>query len=156
MKTLILYATKYGAAKEIAERIAKLVPESTTCDVKSDSIPPISDYDCIIIGSSLYAGTIRKEAKAFLSANTDALKTKRIGLFLAGMSPAEESSYFETNFPPDLVENAIAKSLVGGVFDPQKSGVFERMIMKAVTKQSGYINTISDERIEKFAETLLN
>jgi menaquinone-dependent protoporphyrinogen oxidase len=52
MKTLIIYATKYGATKEIAGRIAARIPGSTVADLKSSNIPPVSQFDCIILGSS--------------------------------------------------------------------------------------------------------
>jgi len=46
-------------------------------------------YDCIIVGSSVYAGMFRKKAKAFLSQNADVLRQKKLGLFVSGMSPVE-------------------------------------------------------------------
>ena len=43
---------------------------------------------------------------------------------------------------------------MGGIFDPQKTGAMERLVMKAVAKQSVYANTISDDGIEQFAEAM--
>ena len=81
MKTLILYASKYGATGEIAQRIAEKIPEATICHINQDEIPPLSPFDCIIIGSPLYAGMIRKEVKDFIVQNTSALSQKKLGLF---------------------------------------------------------------------------
>jgi len=154
MKTLILYASKHGAAKEIAEGIAGHIPGSTLRDLKSNSIPDISQFDCVVIGSSLYAGSILKEAKTFLSQNTEALRKKRLGLFLSGMDAKSEKSFFESNFSSDILQAARVKSFLGGVFDPKKSGAIGRFIMKIAAKQSGYINTISDDKILQFAEAM--
>lgn len=154
MKTLILYATKHGAAKEIAGRIAQRIPDSMACDLKSSGIPSVSQFECVILGSSIYVGAIHKEAKTFLAQNTDALHDKRLGLFLSGMDPSRETEFFDTNFSHEILQAATAKSFLGGVFDPQKAGFMERLIMKAVAKQSAYTNTILDDKIGQFAEVM--
>ena len=154
MKTLILYATKYGATKEIAERIGKSLDDVVLYDIKAGQIPSLSDYDCIIIGSSLYAGSIRKEAKDYLIKNEECLKSKKIGLFLSGMSEGEANEAFKNNFPVSILENAKVKALLGGIFDPGKAGALARFIIKIITKQSGYFNNINDEKIDKFVNDL--
>ena len=154
MKTLILYATKYGAAAEIAKRIAEKIDGAVVHDLKQGGIPDIAGFDCIIIGSSVYAGMFRKEAKTFLSENTDVLRQKKLGLFISGMSSDEEQKMFTDNVPKDLIESAKATVMPGGLFDPKKAGFFARLIMKAVTKQSGYVDTIDNGKIEQFAEVM--
>ena len=154
MKTLILYATKYGAAREIAERIGKRIDGAKICELKSGNIPALTDFDCVIIGSSIYAGSIRKEAKEFLAKYENDLSGKVLGLFISGMSEGEADNSFKANFPASILDKAKTKALLGGVFDPKKAGFVARLIMKAVTKQSGYVSTISDEKIEKFVQEL--
>ena len=152
MKTLILYATKYGATGEIAERIADNMGGAALHDLKQSNIPDLEEFDCVIIGSSLYAGSMRKETKAFLAKNADKLLTKKIGLFLSGIAQSDENKYFEGNFPKNILQAAKATSFLGGIFDPSKAGRMEQLIIKAVTKQSDYINTVDDEKIKQFAE----
>ena len=154
MKTLILYASKHGAAKVIAGRIAKHIPDAVLYDLKGGGIPPISQFDCVIIGSSIYVGSIHKEAKAFLAQNAGVLQSKRLGLFLSGLQDNEEKAFFEANFPAEILQAAVAKSFMGGVFDPKKAGVMERFMIKVVAKLPGYTNTISDEKIRQFAEAM--
>jgi menaquinone-dependent protoporphyrinogen oxidase len=150
MKTLILYATKYGASAEIARRISTKFPNATVCNLKTDKIPPLNDFDCVIIGGSIYAGMLRKEAKKFVSENATVLGDKRLGLFLSGLSQNEESKAFTENFPQGILQSAKATSFLGGIFDPTKAKGVDKFIFKAVTKQSDYTNTISDERIDMF------
>jgi len=154
MKTIILYATKNGAAAEIANRIAGQIEGAVTHDLKQTPIPPLTDFDCVIVGSSIYAGMIRKEAKGFLTANTGLLSEKRLGLYISGMSMENEEGVLSTCFSEDLVKAAKAANVLGGIFDPAKSGFFARLIMKAVTKQSGYVCNISDEKIMQFADNM--
>jgi menaquinone-dependent protoporphyrinogen oxidase len=153
MKTIVLYATKHGAAEEIARRIAEKIAGAVIHDLKQ-SLPSLTDFDCIIIGSSLYAGMIRKEAKFFLSKNTNLLQEKKLGLFLCGMDTNGEKAHFDSNFSADILQKAKAISFLGGIFDPKKAGIFERLIFKVVTKQNVYTNTINDSKIEQFAESM--
>ncbi|MCL2264495.1 MAG: flavodoxin domain-containing protein [Treponema sp.] len=154
MKTIILYATKYGAAGEIAWRIAEKTGGAVTYNLKQNPVPSLVEYDCIIFGSSVYAGMIRGEAKTFLSKNADVMQEKKLGLFLCGIGESGEKTYFESNFSQEILQKAKVKSFLGGIFDPKKAGLIERLIIKLVTKKSSYINIIDDEKIEKFAEEL--
>jgi menaquinone-dependent protoporphyrinogen oxidase len=155
MKTLILYATKHGAAKEIAERIATRIEGSMVYDLKQENIPSLADFECVIIGSSVYAGSIRKEAKTYLTKNLCCLPDKVLGLFLSGMSENDVSDVFKSNFPAEIVEKAKVKALLGGIFDPKNSSIMAKFIMKIATKQSGYVNTISDDKIDVFIKDLI-
>ena len=156
MKTVILYATKYGAAEKIANRIAEKIENAVMCDLKLNDLPKLSEFDCIIIGSSLYAGMIRKEAKAFLAKNANVLRGKRIGLFLSGMDTNEnnQKSFFENNFPSELLQAAKAKSIPGGIYDPEKAGFMERFIFKLAAKQSAYADIIDDDKITRFVKEM--
>ena len=154
MHVLILYATKYGAAREIAQRISIHIDGAAVHDLKQGDPPALAGFDCVIIGSSLYAGSIRKEVKAFLAQHAAQLRDKKIGLFLSGMAPSDAKKYFADNFPADILQAAKATELLGGIFDPQKAGRMERIIMKVAAKQSEYTNTISDEKIKRFVELM--
>jgi len=153
MKTIILYATKHGATAEIARRIADKI-ENTTVHNLEQPAPDLAEYDCIIIGSAVYAGMFRKEVKTFFAQSSNILKTKKLGLFACGMSKSESDKVFTENVPDELLQATKASMLLGGIFDPEKANFAEKLIMKAVTKQSGYIDTIDDEKIEKFVEVI--
>ena len=150
MKTLILYATKHGATGEIARRIADKISGATLHDLSHSGVPPVAEFDCVIIGSSIYAGMIRKQAKTFIAQNSDTLRSKKLGVFLSGMDTKKENEFFTENFSSDMLKNAKSTAMLGGIFDPKKVAFAERLIMKAVAKQSEYTNTIDDEKIEKF------
>jgi menaquinone-dependent protoporphyrinogen oxidase len=157
MTTLILYATKYGAAHEIAQRILNRMDNAVLHNLKDKNIPPLDQFECIIIGSSLYASSIRKEAREFLALYANNIKDKKIGLFLSGIGGNDTKSerrYFFDNFPDCVLKAAKIAIMLGGVFDPKKAGLFERLIIKIVTKKTSYINTISDEKINLFVEAL--
>ena len=150
MKTLILYATKYGATKEIAEKIAKNMEDVSLYDLKEKNSPSLDTFDCILLGSSLYAGSARKEFKAFITENLSTLNHKKLGIFFSGMGSDSIDKVFTDNPPLASLENVIARDNLGGIFDPQKVNKAERFIFKLATKQSEYQNTIDEEKITSF------
>ena len=154
MKTLILYATKYGATLEAVKRLATHFEDVCIHDMKQEATPPLSEFECIIIGSSIYAGSIRKEAKIFMQKNADVILTKKYGLFICGMSKIVDEGFLGKNFPLRLLGSAKAKSMFGGIYDPQKVGGFERFIMKMIIRQPGIVDTINNSKIEQFAKQM--
>ena len=153
MKTIILYATKHGAAAEIARRIADKIEGAGIYNLKQGNLS-LDYYDNVIIGSSIYAGMIRKEAKTFISQNIDILKDKKLGLFICGLSASGDEDFFKNNFPAELLEAAKVKSFLGGIFDPKKANALERFIIKLVSKKSIYVDTINDRKIEQFVQAI--
>lgn len=154
MKTIILYATKSGATSEIARRIAAKIDGAEVYDLKGQNIPDLNKYDSVIIGSPVYAGTVRKEVKVFLAEKSGLLTGKRLGLFVSGMYAKGEKEYFESNFSPDILQMSTTYSFLGGIFDPKKTGVVGRLIMKAATKQSGYLENILSDKLEAFVQAM--
>lgn len=154
MRTIIIYATKHGAAGEIAKRIAEKIEGAAMHDLKKDGIPALDNYDCIIIGSSIYAGRMLKEAKEFVAVNMGVLQGKKLGLYLSGLDSSGENGFLETNFPSDLLQKAKAASFLGGIFDPKKAGAFERLIIKLLTKKSEYLDSIDSEKIDQFVKDM--
>lgn len=154
MKTLILFATKNGATREIAQRIAKQMEGAVVHDLRNSEIPALGGFDCVIIGSSVYAGMIRKEAKSFVGQNAAVLCGKRLGLFISGLDGSKEKEYLSANYPAEVLRAAKSACFLGGVFDPEKAGFMGRLVMKAVAKQTEYTDNIDDTKIKQFTEAL--
>jgi len=150
MKTLILYATKHGATADIAQHIADEIGNATLHNLSNGQPPPLQGFDRIVLGSSIYAGAIRKELKRILAKIP--ANTKIQGIFLSCFE--ENDEYFTKNFPSHILENTRTKAFLGGVFDPSKAGGIERAVVKAVMKRTEYISSISNEKIKAFVSKL--
>jgi len=86
IQVLVAYATKYGATKEIAERIAQ---ELGQAGLNSDVLPvdrvkDLSPYKAVVVGSAVYVGRWRKEAVKFLKSNQKSLAERKVWLFSSG------------------------------------------------------------------------
>jgi menaquinone-dependent protoporphyrinogen oxidase len=154
MNKLILYASKYGSAGEIAKRIADKIGGAEVHQLGREGVPALDGYERVIIGSSIYAGMIRKEAKAFVEANAEALNGKQLGLFVCGLDGGKGMEYFNANFPSEMIANAKAAMFLGGVFDPRKAGLFDRLAIWVITKQSGRVDKTDEGLIDEFVKKM--
>jgi menaquinone-dependent protoporphyrinogen oxidase len=83
---LVTYASKYGATKEIAEKIGEVLRQAgLQADVLPvDGIRDVDRYKAVILGSAIYIGKWQREAAAFLRANEKALADRPVWLFSSG------------------------------------------------------------------------
>ncbi len=154
MKTLILYATKHGATRRIAQELQKELDDAQLADLGAGPAPDLKAAEQVIVGSSVYAGTLRKEAKDFLAANEAELLQKPLGLFVSGLDMGGAEGTLARNGPKALVDHAKAKAVLGGAFDPRTGGFFERLIMRLITKTSGPVDRVSSDAIRQFAKDM--
>jgi menaquinone-dependent protoporphyrinogen oxidase len=86
MKVAVVYASKHGSTREIAERIgAVLKLEGADAEVLDAEHPPNLDgYDAVVLGSAVYAGRWRSEARRFVRRHRDQLTALPLWLFSSG------------------------------------------------------------------------
>ncbi len=94
LKTLIVYATRYGATAGTSEEIAKVLRDEgfdvTVVDLKQEKVKDISEYELIIVGSGLQMGRWVGNAEDFLNKFRLGLNQKKLALFVSSMKPAME------------------------------------------------------------------
>lgn len=136
-KILIAYASKYGATREIAEKIGDVLQ---TADFQADvlsvkDVQHVSAYQAVILGSALYVGKWQKDAETFLKQNETVLANRPVWLFSSG--PTGNGN------PVELVEG---KRLPAGLVS-----IAARVHPRDVTIFHGYINLEQINTIEKWA-----
>lgn len=155
MRVLIAYGTKYGSTEKCATLLAqKIVGEVDLVNLKVKEIEDITEYDKIIIGTSVYAGRVFKEVTKFCKENLDLLKKKKVSIFTCGMLDGQKAEeQFNNCFPNELLQSVVAKGCLGGEFNFDKMGFADKIIAKMVSKaQKSNTSTISKENIDKFAK----
>jgi menaquinone-dependent protoporphyrinogen oxidase len=141
MKILVAYASRHGATKGIAERIAHtLEPRGHDVTLQpADQVPAVAGYDAFVIGGAAYAGHWLKEATAFVRTHRELLTSRPVWLFSSGpigtdLVDAKGRDVFEAARPAEFAEFAGSihprdEAIFFGAFDPDAKpiGLMERL-----------------------------
>jgi len=157
MKTLIVYATKQGTTKMVAEKLkAKLSGEVELVDININRPHNLMEYDNIILGGSIYIGKIQKQMKSFVEDNLSMLMNKKICVYICG---AEKNETLEKElteaFPEALLNKTLFKGAVGNAIDFSKLNIFNRMIAKKVMGVTQSYTNIDENKIDEIAITMI-
>jgi len=86
MRVLVVYASRYGATRGIAERITAALNERghRAAMVTAGNTASVEEYDAFVVGSAVFIGRWMKEASEFVRRNSAALADKPVWLFSSG------------------------------------------------------------------------
>lgn len=145
-QVLVAYASKYGATKEIAEKIGQVLKDA---GFAADVLPvgrvtDVGSYKAVVLGSAVFIGNWRKAAAKFLKANEKALAERPLWLFSSG--PTGKGDPVELvkgwRFPQALQPVAdrvrpVDIALFQGALDSKKLGFITRWMIKNVKSPVG-------------------
>lgn len=159
MRTAILYVSKHGTTEKVARLIADKLEGASEVELvslKENVNPDISGFETVILGSSVYAGSISKKMKAFCKVNESALLRKNIGLFVCGMHPDKEEREKELKeaYPDALREKAVATGFLGGEFLFEQMNFVERLVIWKIAKIKRTLHRIDQDAIHDFVKKL--
>ncbi len=131
MKLLIAYATKTGTARDCAEMLGSHFEghEVVLADLEGE-MPPLSDFDAVVIGSHVRAGRIHKRAKQFAAECEGNLGEKPLGLYLCCCFGDAAEDYFKKNYSQSLLERSVANLFFGGEIRMERQKGIDKLIMK--------------------------
>ena len=155
MKTAIVVASKHGTTVQIARRISNALGSSAQIfNLDSNPHPNVADYDTVVLGTAIYAGGPRAQMRAYHKLVD--LSGKKLGLFISGMLPGadQQAKQLEDAFPADLRKQAVAAKYLGGAYQFDKLGRFERFVVKRFAKTSTVVDAIDDDAIAEFTREL--
>jgi menaquinone-dependent protoporphyrinogen oxidase len=154
MKTAIIYTSRHGTTAKVVQILAERLTDnqSAIIDLKKNNHPDIRSFDGIILGTSIYASASSKTMQRFCKENTEALKRKRLALFVCGMEPdnAKRQQELTNAYPQELHEYAVCECFVGGEFLFEKMNFFERAIIKRIAKTDKSVSQIREDEINRF------
>ena len=158
-KIAIIYTSKHGTTEKVSFSIAEKLKELYEIELislKKKSIPKLDDFECLILGTPIYAGQSSMKMKNFYNANRNILLQKKIALFVCGMYPYKELREKELNdaYPQVFQEKAIAKEFLGGEFNFEKMNFVERLIIKKISKTNKSVSKIDWDNVEGFVKNV--
>ena len=142
MTTGVIYASRHGGTREIAEAIAA---EMRACGLEVDLLEAgeevnLDKYDAVVLGSAIYAGRWLKPARRLLARLPEQLGRKPLWLFSSGPLGAPA---LPTDPEPAAVREA-AKALgardhvvFGGKLEPDGLKNRERLLVNALKAPFG-------------------
>ncbi len=141
MRILVAYASRHGATRGIAERIAQTLEraglEVTLAPVEGAGA--VGEYDAFVIGSAAYVSHWLKEASQLVRRHRSLLASRPVWLFSSGpigtdAVDAKGRDVFEASRPNEFTEFADAihprdQRVFFGAYDPHAKpiGLMERL-----------------------------
>jgi len=142
LKAIVVYASKYGSTKGIAEFIAeKLRQRGTQAEARPvDAVHNPGDYDALVVGSAVYMMHWLKEAAEFARRNRAVLANRPVWLFSSGplgteTKDAQGRDLIVVAEPKEIAEfreaiNPRDHRVFFGALDSSKLGAAHRMTRK--------------------------
>jgi menaquinone-dependent protoporphyrinogen oxidase len=156
-KVLILYGTRYGTTKEISDEIEKKIQEkgiyTESYNLKEQSIkeiPPLENYDGLIIGTGIKMGMWTKVVKKFFQKRKSELQNKhsKLGFYVCCGEATKKSGgineainkYISLKFEKYGIQPELIDAF-GGVYDLREgssiSGMTRKIIIAALKEEEG-------------------
>ncbi len=144
MKALVIYGTRGGATKQIAEKIGKVLGEQgfgvTVEDAKRSRGTDVNSYELVVVGSSVWATMWKWQATRFIKRNMKKLAGKKVALFSSGLLGNDPAKVDEANKSIDKTAakfptiKPIALAYFGGLVDFEHPAFFARPMAGAMKK----------------------
>lgn len=154
MRTALLYRTKYGTSAEYARLITETLPgETVLFDLGKERNPDLSGFDAVIIGGSIFAGTLIRGIRNYCERARAELLARKVGLFITCLYSGEKAEgQLAAAYPEWLYVHACGKASFGGriVFADLKP--FDRFLFKMVAKTSEDTSRFDGDAARRFAE----
>ena len=149
MKGIIIYGSRYGATKETAEKIAKILQAENfdlkVVNAKVEKVKDISEYELVVVGSGIACNKWVTEAEDFLKKFHRELGHKKLALFVSSVkSIAEKEGNTEevVKMRKAALDDKVSKyhlkpitlGFFGGIIDFNRMGFLTRKGMEAAFK----------------------
>ena len=149
LRGLIVYGSSFGATKETSEEIARILREENfdikIVNAQEEKIKDISEYELVIVGSSLANCRWNSQVEDFLKKFHKELEHKELALFVSSLTPIAEREGNTEEIAKTrkiALEDKVSKydlkpitmGLFGGVLDYNKMGFMARKGMEIAFK----------------------
>ncbi len=146
----VIYASRHGATKEIAEAIQSTLTEHglSASLLSVDDKIDLAGFGAVILGSAVYMGRWVKDARAFAEENGEQLKAKALWLFSSGPIGETPEPTEEPFGLPELATELGARDhhIFAGKVDKSELGFAERAVLAAVRAEEGDFRDWDDVR----------
>lgn len=153
---LIVYMSHHGTTRKVAKQIQEKlgIENAALVDLETENDLNLNNYKTILIGGSIYMGSLQKKIKQFLENNKEILLKKRVGLFMCFMNKENSKAEFDKAFPDYLRNSAVAEGLFGGELILKELNFMEKMIVRYVSGVKEDVSELDQQAISEFIEAV--
>ncbi len=142
MKTLIVYSSKTGNTRKVAEAVSKQLPDAELFDAKT--APDPAGYDLVFMGFWVDKGTADKGARKFM----EKISNQRVALFATlGAYPDSEHATKSLDAAGELIPTCeiVDRFICQGAIDP-------KLIKWMKLLPKGHPHAVDDARKKRWAD----
>lgn len=155
MKTAIVYSTKHGTTEKVANMLKEINPNNTEVfNLNKVKDVDLSEFDKVILGGSIHAGTIQKKVKSFYEKHMSELGQKQLGLFLSCLEEDKAQDQFNTAFPESLRLHSRSNKLTGGEVIFERMNFIEKFMMRKIGGISESVSKLKHDQIVELAKEM--
>jgi len=141
---LVVYASKKGSTKGIAEAIGKeLQSMGYRADVaEMQTVSSLDGYDGLVAGAPVYTGRVMGDLATFAARHADGLRKIPVAVFTAGIAPVYPKTGDVKEFTGQLTAavqpaGPVAVTMFAGALDPPKLSFVERGLTSLLKVPTG-------------------
>jgi menaquinone-dependent protoporphyrinogen oxidase len=141
MEILVLFASKYGSTREVAEAIGEELGQANAVQVKeAATVRDVEGADAVVLGSAIYGGHWLEPARRLVEKHAAELSSRHVWLFSCG--PIGDPPKPEEAGPEGIAETIEAThardhEVFAGKLDYSKLRRVERLMVKALRAPEG-------------------
>jgi menaquinone-dependent protoporphyrinogen oxidase len=156
MSVDIVFATRYGSTREVAERIGSKVNAEVRLHDLGESQPTgLEGARAIAIGTPFYAGKVPRQVRRFVRTNRRLLASLPTLLFVTCFYKASRAKMqVAENFPVWLLAHVSDEYYVGGRIVVDQLRPVDRAPVRRIGVTGGEIDTIDAAEIDRIAADL--
>jgi len=155
MKTIIIYSTKHGFTKTVAEQLSEMIEDSVQLiDANEVTRDIISDAEKIIFGSPVYSGKLRRDMVDTINKYKTDLVEKTIGMYVCSVNEFKTSSYLDQSLSKGFINHLSEVVYAGYGLDFDQMKLFEKVAVKTIIKKDTIDSGIKVEALEKLVMKL--
>ncbi len=148
MRTLILYESKHGATKKVAELLGEKIENSVVAKI-SNFFGKLHKYDKVIVGGPIYAGRLNPVVKKYIEKNGEHIHSA----FISGMRHENAEAEIKDNFSEEFLSKRQVE-FVGGAYNISDMNFLEKLIVRVVAKTKYSKEEFNYENIDKLVKGL--
>ncbi|MBN1543063.1 flavodoxin domain-containing protein [candidate division KSB1 bacterium] len=151
MRILIAYSTGFGTTKEIAEKLADVLEESSELTIKIaslDQVGSLQTFDGVIVGSSVRADRPTANVRDFFSIHHHELIDKKVAIFAVCLSAncREGREKVKNDYIKQILDkypdiHPLSVEAFGGKIDFERLNPVMQSLMKKVLQKTGLPDT---------------